>query len=358
MAMTKTRAAAALLALSLAACGGGSSTASAPSDFRDVPGMICGDGSQTGIAISHGRSDAVLVYLSPGGACWSADECDVMFRSFSAQRYDLYRPFVVPGTVLDRSLAGNPFSDWTVVFIPYCTGDVHAGDSVQDYGGTAGRWQHHGLRNLQAAVGAFTAELARPARVAVVGSSAGGFGSLVAYDLVRGVWDPAGGTSAVLLDDSGPTLVGTAIASSLQTTWWDVWGLGSSIGAMCPDCAPDRQGDLSLAWDHLQAVHPQDRFGFVSTTQDATMIGFFHDPSLGVSAQSPTAYEANVDALATKLDGLGPRVATFRAGGDYRTEHALLADAYFLHGTQGPDLLRWVSQLVSFDPAWAPTSRP
>jgi hypothetical protein len=353
--MTTARAALALIALSLAACGSSSkssSDTSVPSDWMDVPGMICGDGSQTGIAISHGRSDAVLVVLSPGGACWSATECNAEFKAFSKTKYDLYRPFVVPGTILDRALVGNPFSDWTVVFVPYCTGDVHAGDSTQDYGGSVGVWQHHGYRNLEAAVGAFTTTLPRPAHLVVAGSSAGGFGALAAYDLVRAQWG-APGTTAALLDDSGPTLVGSAIPSGLLAHWWSVWNLGGTLGTGCAGC----ETDLSAIWPALHGRHPDDRLGFVSTLQDDTMIGFFTDPTLGATAQTGSQYQANVAALATALDGLGPSVASDRIGGSYAAGHALLFDKTFLSpaNPQGPALLDWVSAMVSLDPRWAST---
>jgi hypothetical protein len=83
------------------------------------------------------------------------------------------------------------------------------------------------------------------------------------------------------------------------------------------------------------------------------MIGFFSDPSLGVGAQTGGAYEANLAALATTLASLGPEVATYRVGGDFRTEHALLVDRYFLGGAQGPAFLSWVSAMVALDPSWA-----
>lgn len=346
------RRAAPLLAAVLAACG---SARSSPgqSGWRDVPGMICGDGSQTGIAISQGRPDAVLVYLAPGGACWSATSCDAEFKAFGRAEYELLAPYLAPGTVLDRSLPANPFHDWTVVFVPYCTGDVHAGDATRDHGGAAGRWHHHGFRNLQAAAGAFTGALPRPDRLVVAGSSAGGFGALAAYDLVRRQWDAEGGTTAALVDDSGPTFDAAAL-STLAGRWWDAWGLGSTIGAACGGCA----SDLSRLWQVLHAAHPRDRLALISTTRDAVMIDFFADPALGAPRLGAETFEASLDRLAATLAALGPQVATFRAGGSYETEHALLASSYFLGGASGPALLGWLSRLVEADPAWASSTTP
>src|SRR4051794_27686424 len=45
----------------------------------DVDGTFCGDGSPTGFQyICRGSADGpLLVYLDGGGACWSADTCDL-----------------------------------------------------------------------------------------------------------------------------------------------------------------------------------------------------------------------------------------------------------------------------------------
>lgn len=337
---------AALAALAaLAACGSSARPPTPPpSGWIGVAGMTCADGSPTGVGVSPGRSDAVLVYLAGGGACWSATSCNAG-RSFGQADFDLAQAFA-SGTVFDRTLAGNPFATWTLVFVPYCTGDMHAGDAVRTYGGVS--WEHHGFRNLEAAAAAIEAMLPRPAEVVVAGSSAGGFGALAAYDLVRAGWDPSGGTTSALLDDSGPTFVGTAVPPALLSAWWDAWSLGSTIGQRCPACA----SDLSALWPVLAAGHPGDRLALLSTTQDATMRAFFADPSLGPSPPPMDAatFEADLAELATTLAALGPNVATYRVGEAAATGHALLVDQFFLGSAQGPPLLRWVADLASGAP--------
>jgi hypothetical protein len=352
-AMALLRAAAAALAATLVACGGGSNTPSVEKPFTGwvgVGGMRCADGSATGVGISPGTSDPdkVLVYLAPGGACWSTGACSTTVpRAFGSAEYTILKAFAA-GTIFDRTLAGNPFRTWTQVFVPYCTGDVHAGDTVRVHGGVT--WEHHGWKNLQAAVATFTGVLQRPTHLVVAGSSAGGYGALAAYDLVRAEWDPAGGTTAALLDDSGPTFDATGLPSTLLARWWDVWGLGSTIGTRCPAC----ETNLAAVWSGLHARHPADRLALLSTTQDQTMRGFFADPELAISAQTGAEFEAHLDAFVQSLGTLGPQVAAYRVGGTTeRTRHALLADAFFLGNTQGRALLDWVSQLTALDPAWA-----
>jgi hypothetical protein len=307
--------------------------------------MACADGSPTGIAISPGRSDAVLVYLSGGGACWSASSCNAN-RAFGKTDFELLFQLYAPGTIFDRTLVGNPFADWTQVFVPYCTGDVHAGGSVvQTYGGVP--WNHRGRQNLEAAVAELKARLSRPGEVVVAGSSAGGFGALVAYDLVRTAWDPTGGTTAALLDDSGPTLVGTTLPPALLARWWDVWGLASTVGVTCPRC----QTDLSEIWVELAANHGGDRLGLLSTTQDGTMRNFFSDPDLGLDPMGATTFESALAELAAKLSRLGPDVASLRLGDpNVNTRHALLVDSSTLSLPEGAPVLDWTRAMVSGAP--------
>lgn len=330
----------------LPACGGGDDAPPPPpSDWREVPGMICADGTPTGIAISPGSADAVLVFLMGGGACWSEADCNASTRGpFGRGDYDFLR-LLSAGTLFDRTLAGNPFADWTLVFVPYCTGDVHVGDAETTYGATV--WRHRGRRNLELAIAALTTALPAPAKVAVTGSSAGGFGSLLAHDLLRSEW-PGPATAAYLVNDSGPTLVGDDLPPELRNAWWASWNLATTM-AWCTAC----DNDLSQAWNVLAASHPDDRLAFLSTTRDEVMRGFFG----GAAPMDAATFEEAVGALAAKVDALPGANANAFVVGDPATAHAM----FFAPGafsTGGTSLLGWLGQMVGDDPAWTSVGPP
>jgi hypothetical protein len=319
------------LALVLGACG--SDPDPAPRlEWVPVAGMRCANGSPTGVGLSRGSAN-LLVFLNGGGACWGAGvgQCNADPGPFGAAELSIARTFV-PGTILDRDLPGNPFAGWTMVFVPYCTGDVHAGDraDITPYG-----WLHHGWRNLEAALAWTGTALPPPARVTIAGSSAGGFGTLLAYDLVRRRWpstDPASPFVA-LLDDSGPTFVTTAIPESLRDAWWGAWNLTSTVTPLCPGC----RDDLSAIWDVLSQAHPDDRFALLSSTADATIRSFF-------GGMTGLDFGAALGALAVKLEDLpGANACTFRVSGQ---DHALLLrpGAYSADGTR---LLDWLSDMAA-----------
>jgi hypothetical protein len=326
----------------------------------DVPGMICADGvTGTGIWISRGASANLLLVISGGGACWSADRCPPdALRRFGRIEFEGYFPNLKPNSVLDRGLAGNPFATWTHVFVPYCTGDVHAGGGVTQDFGAGNTWRHGGYANLQLAVARVVQEVgARPPQVVVSGFSAGGYGALLALDLVHAAWDPGAATSldAALVDDSGPTFVGTAeMPAQLLSAWWDAWGLASTLGAVCPGCATD----LSQAWTGVHARHPADRLALLSTTRDAAMRGFF-----GVTSTAPMdalTFTAGLEGICAKLassafdHGADHEAACFEVDGASSTAHAMFWNPGAYQTSGGVKLLDWLGQLASDDPAWAP----
>jgi hypothetical protein len=320
----RTRVAAALAAL-LAACGKGTTDPEPTLTFVPVEKMVCADGSSTGLGVSRGSED-VLLYLSPGGAC-SPLLCDASRGPFRAADLALAEQAVLPGTILDRQLAGNPFARFTLVVVPYCTGDVHAGDAVQDYGGTI--WRHRGHANLEAAVEWIEANLPRPTRIVVAGSSAGGFGSLLAYDSVRSRWPGSSGVTAGLIDDSGPTFDPPGFSTALPYVWWDAWNLGSTVTPLCPGCK-DR---LSEIWRTLSGRYPEDLMALLSTTQDGTMSDFLELTS--------SDFEIALTSLVDTLKPLG-NVKTFRVDG---TDHALLrTPARYAAG--GKSLLSWLDPIA------------
>jgi Pectinacetylesterase len=326
----------------LAACGGSEpepSVSLAPG-WNAIQGMVCADGSPTGIGVSPGTRNRVLVVLSGGGACWSETACNASLRSFGS--IELSIAFAsTANTILDRSLPGNPFFDWTFVFVPYCTGDVHAGADVTRSYGTKGTWRHHGRANLDAALARVAAAMPSPEKLVVAGSSAGGFGALLAFDIARARW-PAGpsGPKAYLVDDSGQTFVGDDLPQGLRDAWWASWNLDATVTPLCATC----KTDLSQLWNVLRAAHPADRLALLTTTQDTTMMAFF-----GIT--DAAQFQTGVTNLAAKVSLISGAHAFVVGDPTHLHGHALLLDpgAYSAGGTS---LAAWLGLQVNDDPGW------
>src|SRR6266508_1208713 len=131
-------------ALALGACGGDHPAAPSPASTQPIqapkntwtwvgfPDSSCGDGTATGIGVNPGDSTNVLGFLEGGGACWTYNTCFVQSTlTFPPHFGSLEFAFVsttslssitFQHSVLDRTEAPNPFRDWSLVYVPYCTG--------------------------------------------------------------------------------------------------------------------------------------------------------------------------------------------------------------------------------------------
>src|SRR5262249_8063242 len=75
----------------------------------------------------------------------------------------------------------SPFkTNWNIVHIPYCTGDVHAGNAVQTYSPTGGgtlTQYFKGYNNITLDLAQMTGLFPTPSKIAIWGASAGGIGA-------------------------------------------------------------------------------------------------------------------------------------------------------------------------------------
>jgi hypothetical protein len=309
----------------------------------DIPGMSCDDGSGTGIAVNPmppgGGGGALFVYFMGGGACWDASTCFVLNTSvhgpFGQAQWDasgapsLAHP-------LDRARATNPFRDASYVFIPYCTGDLHAGSNVATYDVLGPRpFAHVGRRNVEALLPRVRATWPAPARVVIAGSSAGGYGATLNYDLFRRAYPDA---QVALVDDAGPLLEGTGIPADHRAAWYANWHLGDVVDPLCADC----RADLSLLYPALVAKYPQDRMALATSLQDATIRTYFLI-LLGID------FEQRLRSLVTNR--LAP-TETFRTFAIPGESHTLLG-AVDTVTSGGLTLEAWLGRMLTGDPAWA-----
>jgi len=301
-----------------------------------LPGTSCGDGSATGIAVNPDEGPDVLLYLDVGGICWDAVTCVTEHAAFSGP----FGPLefeeelrIAPGSVIDRAVPENPFRAATLVFVPYCTGDAHAGDAAWQYRGARRLFHHQGRVNLAAALAWAKANLPSPRKVAVAGGSGGGFGALLAFDEVKRAWPDARG---YLVDDSGPPLVGDDFAPAVLSGWFSAWQLDETVLPLCPGCALDLSGVVSA----LARKYPGDRFALLSWTRDPLIRG-----TVGLG---PDAFEVALRRLSESVFAPLPNAEVFLVPGEGHT--MIRSPRRFTAG--GVPLFEWLRRQVEDDPAW------
>lgn len=266
----------------------------------ELPGAVCGNGSQYKFFVHDTGSPNVLFFFEGGGACWDYDTCsgragmlgaanpngivDDYMDQFTATYVSPIVNGADPGLPL-RSRTELPTSGWNVVYLPYCTGDVHIGNNVKVYEDQTGAeppltWHHNGYENTRAAAEYAADRFPNVNKLLVTGFSAGGAATSSAYYFVRTAIDPQRG---YLLNDSGPIYLAPN-ADFLSRDLHDFirvsWDLDSVFDVLPGTFDP---GDFGSMNRMVADEFPGDQLAYTAYTRDYNYSRFsyerFHTPN-------------------------------------------------------------------------------
>jgi Pectinacetylesterase len=335
-------------AASVTACGGGDdagavatsapSTATAKGDQewkKVVPGgdCQCADGSEFNFWVREANPKKVVVYLGGGGACFSAETC--------APERDLYKTTLEDDPTEQSGMfhlddERNPFTDYSFVYVPYCTGDVHVGDTTTEYApGLTIR--HKGYVNVSAALDRLAATFPSATEVVVIGESAGS----IAAPLYAGIVSDR-------LPDAKITVLGDASGSYPDVPrineLFAAWGISSAIPAW-----PENAGLTDEQWS-------PSRFVIQSARHDPEIVFARHDHAsddeqelfaelLGISAKN---HLSRIDANEAQIERAGVNLLSYVGPGE---EHNVFSDGPFYTETvKGETLVDWVTRVIEGKP--------
>ena len=240
--------------------------------------------------VKPGKSKDVLVFFNGGGACWNDATC---VASLGLAQVPGARPSYNPsilqanspqqaGGIFDDSNPENPTKDWTKVFIPYCTGDIHIGSkdvtytdqdgSVTGFPGAPMTIKHRGFDNFMAVREWMKNNLRKPAKLLVAGSSAGAYGATLNFAHLQSAFPRS---RLYLLSDGGASVVTQGFIDSV----FDFDG-NWNVEHTLPQQFADHLGTYS-AFDFnartmlsLAYRYPLARFAQYTTEQDAVQVQF------------------------------------------------------------------------------------
>ncbi len=199
-----------------------------------VSGTTCRDGSGAGVMANlNPNSDELVIALEGGGACYDAISCFANAQDISDERIGEFADDYDSG-LFDREAEDNPLRDWNLVFVPYCTGDMHLG--AEPEGDMDGKLQRFvGYANMTAFLSRIVPTFPSATRVLLTGGSAGGVGAAANYFQVARYFDPV---PVDMLNDAGPTVGSPWVAKCLQDWWRETWNVDATVlrdcGASCP----------------------------------------------------------------------------------------------------------------------------
>lgn len=315
-----------------------------------------------------GKLRNLVVYFEGGGACWNDLTC-----SFPGDGSGLGDGFYTPAIAAGASPAGldgifnlerddNPVKDWDMVYVPYCTADLHAGSAVQRYAnagvpGLPGRFdiRHKGYDNTMVVLDWVRRNLDTPRNVLVAGSSAGGYGATINFAWLRKLYpgakvnvlaDASQGITTPAFDVGGP-LVGRGS----WNTQLPPWGAGID-----PASIPGPQ------LMHVAAqAHPEVRAAQFTTVLDEVQIGFYGvmrgcfalDGSCATVPQD--WYTQMVTGVLTDRATL-PNYRHYVAAGSYHT--VLAGPEFYAERSTGIAFKHWLDAMLSGGPRWRNVACP
>jgi len=238
----------------------------------------------------QGKKDKLLFFFNGGGACWNDHTC---LTSLKVGDRPTYNPTLMSnnspdnGGILDSTHEENPYRDWSMIFLPYCTGDIHIGSKntvyhdqfglVTGVPGAPVMVQHRGFDNFLAvrdwAKTKFSSKGNKPSldKLLVSGSSAGGYGATLNFPYLASAFPKAekalmsDGAAAVLTQDFLDTMFsagsnwGTENTFASWVSGFDQFGTYNAltfnetlVTGIASYYKNVRIGQYSTAWDVVQ----------------------------------------------------------------------------------------------------------
>lgn len=239
-----------------------------------IPGTSCRDGTETGIGVNLGtKTDHLMIYLEGGGACFNDTTCSYMNPShFDSSNFATQIGAEGELGIFNRADSKNPVADWSFVYVPYCTGDIHAGNNPAGNVPGLGVQKFVGYANVGLDLQRVVPTFPGLKQVLLTGISAGGFGAAANYVQVAKAFSPV---PVSLLDDSGPAMENPYNATCLQMLCDSLWGLDK--GSL-QDCDGECTNPASYQLDfikHVAKTYPNVPLGLIESTQDAVITLFY-----------------------------------------------------------------------------------
>lgn len=288
----------------------------------------------------------VIVYFFGGGASINAETAAAgkTFYSTSTKNQDFVATWGIGSSQDD-----NPFKDWTILAIPYGTGDFHAGTgefSYTDKNGQQKILHHKGYENLMTLVTEAKTHIGNPATLLVTGFSAGGFAtSLLADDVI----------------DQFPTAKNITVAVDSSLLLHGDWkGIAENVWQTSEHIS-NRLTSNNLVLDSLVALHDKRgdtvkilfdssyRDGILQQYQNYIDKGQLAEPTPESSQQFQAELKGMVDSLQRRIDGVG--IYIWNHGQDDKTtatQHTIINyKTFFTPMTDDKSIADWMADAVN-----------
>ena len=322
---------------------------------------ICARGTPYSFWARRGTVNKLVVYYQGGGACFSNLTCSPAVHAFKDAAGPGDDPSQYAEGIANVNNPNNPFRDWNVVFVSYCTGDIHWGDATVTYLASNApplTIHHRGAENSRVVEKWAREHFVNPEEVFVTGSSAGAYGTIAgAAYLLQNVYTASrfnvvgdAGTGVVTQEFVGTQLLG--------------WGIEKNLPRWIPglDVSDLTQLDLADLWAAVANFYPRHKFGQYTTAYDGGSGGqtFFYNVMVQGNDiarwlqwwLSTCDWHTKARAIVQDTAARAPNFRYYIGAG---SRHTIWGSDKIYTETKGGVIpfARWVEQMRMDDPAWS-----
>lgn len=313
-----------------------------------IPESRCGYGTTTGMALNPSPgAKTLIIMLQGGGACWKRygalggcfSRIKFVFSLRGINKKTFRRSWrirrILRTFVLQRNRSYNPFANAHYAFLPYCTGDLHAGNSTLSFRKDQ-TIRFHGHRNMKAFLARLVPTFPKVKRVILAGVSAGAVGAFLNWQLVQKAFGPK--VRVDLLNDSGLPLKPD---NKRWNQWLSAWNLRLPEG--CKQCKD--------SMDHLIGHYRTTMFrrgrkaAFISFRRDRIIRTF-----LGMFTQS-LRFQRQMYSMLDKIHQ--DKNAHYFIQPGYNHVVLFRHKAHRIRSPRRVTLETWMKQFANDDPAWS-----
>ena len=350
--------------------------------YYEVEGAVCRSGKPAGYYFREGNENLVI-YLNGGGVCSDDFLCSMNPADVDHSLPGETVPTATGGLILNMLVPErqvppdegifkkderNPVKDWSMVYIPYCTGDVHGGTNPSASPGSLRDQKFVGYNNLGLFYRSFAASYGTDFRngseILLCGSSAGSFGSLLNYDRTQEFFKDS---RITMIADSGMMFRDEYLETCLQKQWRELFNLDNILPQDCAECFHDDGGGILEGFGNYlyRGKYPERMIGGgISSAQDDIMKLFFSTglndcttdsfvASVGGFLQmSPYPPERYPAAMMDAMEFFGlDRIGTYFMTGN--NHQHLFRARYYEENDAGMTIAEWVGEILKDNPVHA-----
>lgn len=271
-------------------------------------GALCANGNPYHGCIRLGSENKLIIGFSGGGV--SVDE----YTAARPQRVGgtgqmFYSDDVRFGDIIPRigtfgTGKKNPFRNWSLLFVPYATGDFHCGTGDLPYTKPDGKpavLHHHGYINYRALLEKMRKLVPNPDQILVTGFSAGAFATSLLTDDVASTF-PACRDITACVDSA-------MMHYDWQRVARDVW--------KAPDEITARLTGTEIVTDSLLALHkkrPKIKILFCCSARDAALTQmemYFEDGRWEADKAAGLSFQKKLKSMVETLQSAIPDLGLF-----------------------------------------------